>query len=441
MAARLTRGLRWRLSTLWILEWGITGTILTYLPIYLDEIQLSDSQQGQFFAVGAIGLWIAPFVVGQVTDRWMASEKYLAMSHLLGGLILLALAFATEHYQKSELSFTVLMLLMGLFAAAYFPTVPVATALSFRHLPDPDRQFGTVRIWGTVGWIISGFGLSLWLGRSDARQWLIENFSDSSTSIAYVESALGWLPEPSSSDCFRIAAILSFILSSFCIFLPPTPPARSRDGGLAPLQILGMFRNRSFTWLIGISLMLSLIVPLYTLQAPRLLVHLGFTGDWIPAVMLIGQISEFPALLFLPFFLKRLGLSRTFAIGIAAWFIRYTLFAFQGPNWLILFGLSLHGICHVFFIIVIQLYVDSACRPDLRVTAQNLFAFITLGIGMPIGFLLGGKLGELFFNEATQKTNYHAMFAVPAVIFLAVLIVYTKYIRLSIEPRANEQED
>ncbi len=430
MAPRLGWKLRWRLSVLWILQWGITGTILTYLPVYLTDSGLSATQQGQLMAISAVGLWLAPFIVGQVTDRWMSSEKYLAISHFIGGVTLLALPVATKLFTASEASFEVLLTLFGIYAVCYFPTVPVATALSFRHLPDADAQFGKVRVWGTVGWMMAGFGFSLWLGGGQARTWITEHFPATTDPLDSVASLLAWLPEPSTSDCFRIAALLSFALSTFCIFLPATPPSREPRGTIAPLEILRMFRQPTFSLLIGISFLLALVVPLYTLQVPRMLVQMGIENQWIPAVMLIGQISEFPALLLLPLFLKRLGLKKTFAIGIGAWFVRYVVFALEGPMWLTLTALGLHGICHVFLIIVIQLYVDSQCRADLRATGQNLFMFITMGIGMPLGFLLGGILGESCFNAETSTTNYQVLFAIPAAFILLLLIAYQKWFRI-----------
>lgn len=427
MSGRLSWSLRWRLSILWLLEWGISGTILTYLPLYLSENGVSAARQGQLLAISAIGLWVAPFAVGQIADRWLAYEKYLAISHFVGGLTLVSIPFVTELFNATGRHFSVLMILFGVYAIAYLPTVPLATALTFRHLPDPDSQFSKVRVWGTVGWMLAGVGLSLWLGRTDAYDWMSARFPEWKPAIRTLSRNLAWLPAPSSSDCFRIAAILSFALGCFCVFLPATPPTRARDAGIAPLQILSMFRDRQFRFLIGISFLLSLVIPLYTLQVPKLLEQLKFSRDWIPTIMLVGQISEFPALLFLPLFLKRWGIKWTFAAGMAAWCLRYVLFMFEEPLGLIVLGLAFHGVCHVFLIIVIQLFVDSRCRSDLRATGQNLFTFITAGIGMPLGAWLGGKLGQLSYDDQTGDTDYQLLFSVPAGIILVILLIFIRY--------------
>src|SRR3990172_3760201 len=350
MSARLAWRIRWRLSVLGALEWAIPGPILPYLPLYFTDNGLPIDELGALLAVvSALGLWVAPFVVGQVCDRWLARERYLALAHFFGGLVLIGIPIATEMYNETGEHLAAIQLLVGLYAVAYFPTVPLASSLTFRHLSDPDAQFGKVRIWGTVGWVLAGLSLSLWLRRTEACDWFVARFPAWRPTLDDLRETFSWVGEPTSSDCFRIAAILSFALSSFCVFLPPTPPARIRQGATAPLQALAMFRNPTFSLLIGISFLLAVIVPFYTLGVPNLLTQSGFDADWIPAVMTIGQISEFPALLLLPVCLRRFGLKATFALGMWAWFFRYLFFALQGPVWLIVAGGLLHGVCHLFF--------------------------------------------------------------------------------------------
>lgn len=440
-APQLKWRLRWRLSVLWALQWAITGSILTYLPLYFTENGLTIEQLGQLMAVAAVGLWIAPFVVAQVCDRWLATDKYLALSHFLGGLTLVGIPIATNVYRETGDNFGVLIALIGAYACFYFPTVPLATSLTLRHLPDPDAQFGKVRIWGTVGWVLAGLSLSVWLDRDGAFDWLESNAGNWSSVVVELRSSLFWLKQPTSDDCFRMAAILSFALSSFCAFLPATPPARAaeKQTTIAPLQTFKMFANPTFTNLIVVSAALAMIAPFYTLAVPKLLEQLGYESNWIPAVMTVGQISEFPALILLPYCLKRFGLKTTFSIGIGAWVLRYALFAFEDTPWLVLTGIALHGICHVFLIIVVQLYIDSQARFDLRASVQNLFAFITMGIAMPVGFLVAGKLAQWCVPEGATEPNYQLFFAAPAVAVLLLQFVVWKWIRFD-DPRPASRE-
>jgi MFS family permease len=429
-SGKLKFQLRWRLSVMWMLQWGITGAILTYLPIYFADNGLTQSQTAMLMATSAVGLWFAPFAVGQICDRWMATEKYLAIAHFMGGLSLLSIPVATDMYRATGNHFSALMFLVGAFAVFYFPTIPLASSLTFRHLPDPDEQFGKVRIWGTVGWVMAGWFLSIWLGRADAYDWLARNYPGWKPTLDQFSDNFRWMAPPSNADCFRLAALLSFALSSFCVFLPATPPQPSEKRKIAPLETLKMFGDKNFSLLIAISFLLATVVPLYTYAVPEMLKQLKYQADWVPALMTLGQISEFPALILLPLFLKRVGLKRTFALGMIAWLLRYAFFAFKEPSWLILAGISLHGICHVFLIIVIQLYVDRRCRPDLRASAQNLFAFLTMGIAMPLGFLAGGVLGDLLTDSTTREINYQLFFLIPAIVILVLLYVFYRFVEI-----------
>ena len=446
MPEKLRWSLRWRLSMLWMLQWGITGAILTYLPLYFTDKGLRRDQLGELMAVSAVGLWVAPFLVGQICDRWVGAEKYLAASHFFGGLLLMAIPIATDFHARQGEHFGLLTLLVGLYAIAYFPTVPVASALTFRHLPDPETQFGRVRIWGTVGWVLAGLFLSLWLGHGEAISWLGDRMPQWEEPLKRFGGLVAWLGPPSSDDSFQIAALLSFALGSFCAFLPQSPPS-PRSKGIAPLQVFSMFRDRSFGLMIGTSFILAILVPLYSLEAPKLLARAGIDPNWVPAVMTIGQISEFPALLLLSLCLKHLGMTKTFLLGMLAWFARYTIFAGTNDLSLVLAGIAMHGICHVFLIIVIQLYVDAATRPDLRTSAQNLFAFVTMGIGMPIGFILGGQLAEWSVSPKTGMVSYPVLFSIPAGLILLVIIIYCRGTGIwprretkSINPDANKSE-
>lgn len=429
MSTSLRWRLRWRLSLLWLLEWGITGALLTYLPLYFTHHDIPLEETGPLLAVGAVGLWIAPIVTGQICDRWMNIERYLAMAHLLGGITLLLIPIAVEAHWIDTIPW-----LLGLYAALYLPTMPLASALTFRHLPHPELQFGSVRVWGTIGWVLAGVGLSVWLQWPDAQHWLRDTLPFTERAVLRIDQLFRQLPGPSSDDAFHIAAILSFVLSSFCVFLPPTPPARTVQGGFAPWAVLRLFLDRAMLVLAVFSFLLGMVIPLYSLAVPPLLEQQHFHHDWVPAVMTIGQISEFPALLLLPVILRRFGLRGTFLLGIAAWTVRYAVFAFDPPVVLTLVGVALHGVCHVFVIIVIQLYLDAHCPPDRKASAQNLFAFLTLGVAMPIGLLLSRPLVQASKDSAGDVVQFSRVFGIPAMLLGALILLYWL-----VMPRVNQE--
>jgi len=146
--------------------------------------------------------------------------------------------------------------------------------------------------------------------------------------------------------------------------------------------------------------------------------------------MTIAQLAEIVMMaLALPYLLPRLGVAKSLAIGVIAWPIRYAIFAFGGPAWLVLAALSLHGVCYVFFFVVGQIYVDSVATPDIRASAQALLAVITLGFGNFLGALFAGKIGDLFTNPATGTMNWRGVFLVPCALTVLCAIAFALFFR------------
>ena len=150
--------LRVKLSVMMFLQYAIWGAWLPLLFPYLFEyLQLETGQIGNLFAVGALGAIIAPFIAGQLADRYFSTEKFLAVSHLLGGVLI---------WQLSSLhSYWAFLVFSLVYSLVYSPTLPLTNALAFHHLPDRDRDFSRVRVWGTIGWICVGIGVGQWLLR------------------------------------------------------------------------------------------------------------------------------------------------------------------------------------------------------------------------------------------------------------------------------------
>ena len=128
------------------------------------------------------------------------------------------------------------------------------------------------------------------------------------------------------------------------------------------------------------------------------------------------------------FFFRRLGVKWMLLVGMAAWVLRYALFAFaatEGVAWMIMFGIILHGICYDFFFVTGQIYVDKKSTPEIRGQAQGFLVFVTLGAGMLIGAQVSGWLNNFYKagNEVLTATAWQSFWWVPA-IFAAVIMVF-----------------
>jgi nucleoside transporter len=361
---------------------------------YLNETVKFDGQQiGLAYGATALAAMISPFFVGLIADRFFATEKILAVLHLLGGLLLF--------YVTSLTSFGPFYAVLIAYTLCYMPTLALANSLSFHQMSDPGKQFPSVRVLGTIGWIIASLVIDL---------------------LHYDKSA----------GMFTLAAIASVALGVFCFTLPHTPPSKLghavtiRD--ILGLDALALMKNRSFAIFILGSFLVCIPLQFYYAFTNAYMSEIGVQNA--TAKMAFGQVSEIGFMLVMPLFFARLGVKKMLLIGMAAWMIRYLLFAFgvEGPiMWMLYIGILLHGICYDFFFVTGQIYVDREAPTHLRGAAQGFIAFVTLGFGMFIGSYLSGLVVEAYRTEGAIPHDWFKIWLVPAAGAAAVLVLFALF--------------
>jgi succinate dehydrogenase hydrophobic anchor subunit len=130
-------------------------------------------------------------------------------------------------------------------------------------------------------------------------------------------------------------------------------------------------------------------------------------------------------------FLKRFGLKLTLVVGMAAWTIRYVLFAYGNAGegvWMLFLGILLHGICYDFFFVSGQIYTDYKAGEKVKSAAQGLITLATYGVGMLAGFWLAGKVYDVYTDEAGVH-QWQMIWLIPAGIAAVVMILYAMLFR------------
>jgi nucleoside transporter len=257
-----------------------------------------------------------------------------------------------------------------LYALTYFPTIALANSLAMHTMTDPSIEFPRVRVFGTLGWIAAGI------------------------TLAYT----GW---GNTIGMFLLASGAAALLGLYSFTLPHVPPpARGQQVSLR--QIFGLdalvsLKNRSFLIFLLSSFLICIPLTFYYQLAERTVTQAGIANP--PFKMTFGQMSEIFFMLVMPWFFARLGVKWMLLAGMAAWVLRYSLFAIGAPEgieWMILLGVLLHGICYDFFFVTGQIYTDLAAPPQIRSQAQGLLVLFTLGLGMCIGALVAGKIEKRY---------------------------------------------
>lgn len=388
--------LRVKLSLMMFLQYFVWGgwTVVLY-PYLTGTLGFSDSQAGWVFSVLWLACIVSPFIGGQLADRYVPTQLFLAVSHIIGGVMLILAA------QQRE--FTGMILFMSLYSLLYAPTLALTNSLSFHHLKGAaDREFGAIRVWGTLGWIAAGYALTIWRsGSPTAAQ---------------------------SGDMLIMSGVAALLLGVFCFFLPHTPPKGEAENPLAFVEAFSLLKQPSFLIFIIISFIVTTELQFYYLPTSQFLMELGrvqtifgnftVTQENVSSIMTVAQIAEIIAMaIVLPMVLPRIGIRKALAIGVIAWPLRYVIFAMGGPLWLVVLSLSLHGIGYTFFFVVSQIYVDKVAPNDIRASAQAMLTLFTLGIGNFLGTLFTQWiLGRYAIPDAapTQFSHYWTpIFLVP----------------------------
>ena len=394
-------GVAGRLSVMMFLEYVIWGSWLPLLALYLSNfLGFSGTDIGWIFATLAIASVTAVFISGQVADRLMPTERFLAISHLVGGLAMFALPF-----QKTFWPFFLGMLVHNLM---YVPTLSLTNSISFYHLKDAQKEFGRVRMWGTIGWIAASWPFVFILKGKEG---------------AALESAL--------TGIFWMAGGASLLLAAYSLTLPHTPPARSGDRN-APLEALKLLAVPSILLLFIVTFMDSLVHACYFQWTSPFLATIGLPENLIMPAMSIGQIAEIGTMAVLGVFLAKLGWRKTMTLGILGHAFRFAIYSLGGPVWLVVASNVVHGFCYAFFFATVYIFVDECFPKDARASAQGLFNLLILGLGPFIGNLIWGKLADTL--TTVEGIDFRTLFLFPTgLAILAALILFLGFRPQSVE--------
>jgi len=386
----MIQGLRWRLSVMMFLQYSIWGAWYPVFAVYLKQLGYSGTQTGWIYSLLSLACMLAPFTAGQLADRYFATEKLLIVLHLIGGIVFLIAATVTD--------FNKLWPLMFAWAIVYAPTLALTNSLCFHHMPEAEKQFGLVRVWGTAGWIVIG--------------WVLSGLRET-----------GLIAGLGGSDSLWVGGAMSFVLAAFSLALPHTPPARTGDNPWAFLSAFKLMRDSRFAIFIIISFVVSTELMFFYVLTSPFLETVGVSENAMPLTMSIAQFAEIGTMLALPLMLTKWGIRKTMVIGILSWPIRYAFFVYGQPRSLVIASLVLHGLCYVCFFTVSQIYVNEVASPDIRASAQGLITFATLGAGLYVGSLFAGFIKD--FYTVGGEANYAKIFMVPLVLTLLCAVVFT----------------
>jgi len=438
-----------RLFIMMVLEFFIWGAWLPLIFGYLPSLGFTEGQQSWILSAFPIAAIVGMFFSNQFADRNFSAEKFMAFSHLIGGLSILGLAFIKAPAPLAGLvagqgnpaaPFWPFFLLMMIHCLFYVPTISIANSISFAHMKDAQKQFGIVRMGGTIGWILAAWPFTFILvdwGKVAAAKpqglvpWLGTVLENGLTGQA-LQDATKWT--------FIVAGIASLILAAFSLTLPHTP-ARKVEQGPASAKFAWLEATKLLAipfilvlWII--TFVDSTILNLYFNWTGRFLGTpiaeggTGIPGNWIMPVMSVGQIAEMLTMLILGATLKRLGWRKTMILGILGHALRFAVYSYFPHNKGLIIAIQLiHGVCYAFFFATVYIFVDEFFPKDARSSAQGLFNLMILGFGPLLANYMGPKLIGTTFMQANGMVDFKNMFLIPCVAAIVAAIALALFFR------------
>jgi predicted MFS family arabinose efflux permease len=374
---------RQRLVVMMVLEFFIWGAWLPLIFGYLPSLGFSPTEQSLILSAFPVASIIGMFFSNQWADRSASPERVLAVSHLVGGLAILGCGFT-----RSFLPFFGLMLVHCLL---YVPTLSITNSIAFANMKNADKEFGLVRMGGTIGWI-----LAAWPFTFIFVNWPAVDAAAPAGFVSWIGTALanpltGDAAKAATRWTFVVAGLASLALAAYSLTLPRSAPqarAAAGAGRTAWAEAFGLLRHPFILVLWLVTLVDSFVHNSYFnwtgifLGTARDAGGVGIASNWITPVMSIGQVTEILTMLVLGATLKALGWRVTMVVGILGHAARFAVYAlFPASAGMIIAVQMLHGICYAFFFATVYIFVDAHSPNDIRASAQGLFNLQILGIG------------------------------------------------------------
>lgn len=416
----MSLSLKNRLIFMNFLQFFIWGSWLITIGAYWFNTKQWDSKSfGAIFSTMGIASLFMPTIMGVIADRWMPAQKLYSLLHFLGGVMLTTIPFATDPNWMFWL-----MLITMVF---YMPTISLSITIAYSSLATEGanltKVYPPIRVWGTVGFIVALWTVSL-LGIED------------------------------SSNQFYLAAGSSFVLSLYSLTLPACPPlgkgVKESFFNILGLKAFALFKNYKLALFFLFSMLLGASLQLTNAYGDTFLHDFAsvdkykdlLTVKYPAIVMSVSQISETIFILFIPFFLRKFGIKKVMLISMIAWVFRFGLLAYSNPAdglWMIILSCIIYGMAFDFFNVSGSLFIESQSDTKIRASVQGLFMMMVNGVGAILGSLISGVVIANFFTYSNGAKDWQGIWITFALYSLVVAILFAFLFKHKHDP--NELTD
>lgn len=382
---------RFKLSTMMLLQYMMYAVWWVPLAAYLTNLEVGSTQKALILSSMAIGCIASP-VIGMLADRFFAAQQVLSGLNMINAGML----FLAGTTNNPDILFICLIVAM----LGYMPSWGLTSSIAMVHLPA--EQFPKVRVFGSIGWVVSGLFSIIFI------KFLKIDFDGTN------------IP-------FYCGAGVSLFAAFSNLLLPNTPPlAKGKKFSLIDafgLGTLKLMKDRNFSVFIIFSFLSLIPFSMYYSYFSEFLLNIN--TKYISVTMNWGVLAEMGFMLLIPVAIKKFGLRKVMIFGLIALVIRYlSLYTggVIGQNWVYYIGILIHGLIFGFFYVGGQIYIDKKAPAELRSQAQGFIFLVTFGVGLLIGNLISGQIINHYKSDAGY--NWDAIWGITTLMSVVLLLSF-----------------
>lgn len=336
-----------RVQVLFALVGAAEAALLPFLPIVLDDRGLSPAQIGLVLGIASAAGFVATPLWGHAADRRLGAERALMCAAVAAAAAATPLAFVD--------GFAALTLAVVVLTAIRASMTSLLDALALEHLRDARNQYGRVRLWQSVGWMVSAcvWGAVLELGN------------------------LTWLPAAYAACALAVAFAASRV-------------HRVRD---APHEVVPGTRRKMLVQLAPFLLSLLLLFAAFSATFSFVSVRLRDLGGGlfvIGAATALQAGAEAPVMRLTPRLSAAFGHRLLYALGSLFFVVSFGAWAFLHSTTAIALVKLVAGVGFALVYVGAVVLVDDLVPPRVRGTGQGLAKAVSFGLAPILGSVAGG---------------------------------------------------
>ena len=344
----------WRLSAFYFAYFAQVGAAAPYFSLYLASLGLTAAELGVLLSLGQLTRVAGPNFWGWVADRSGHRARIIGATLACGGVCFSGFFFITSFWGM----FT-LLLALGFFTSA---SMPLTESLTLAHLRGAVSRYGVIRLWGSVGFIVT---------------------------VTLVGYALDSLP---------VASLLWMVLAMYalgwmCALAVPDAPGGS--GHAEPEPVWSILRRPEVAALLGACFLMTLAHgPLYAFFSIYLVDH-GYSKAAVGWMWNFGVIVEILVFLLMPQMMRRYSAQGILLVCFAAAVLRFLMIGWGVESVPVLFVAQLlHGLSFGAYHAAAVTLIHRWFPGTHQVRGQAIYLSVSFGAGGVLGSLLSGLAWE-----------------------------------------------